>query len=427
MSSSDRTLLVISQVYVPDPASVGQHMADAAAEMAKRGWRVKVIAANRGYDDPSIKYKTREVIDDVEVRRVPLSSFGKSSILMRLVAGTIFMAQCIVHGLLTRRVSCILVSTSPPMCSVAAIVLGFFKRAPIKYWVMDLNPDQMIELGRISERSFAARAFNWLNRRILGAADDVVALDRFMADRLNRKRDVSHKMSIMPPWPHEDHLEVVRHEENPFRKEYGLEGKFVIMYSGNHGFSTPVTTVLQAALRMQDRDDLVFLFIGGGVGKKEVDETIAREKPRNVRSLPYQPLSTLRFSLSAADVHLVSVGNDVVGVVHPCKVYGAMAVARPILLLGPDPCHVSDIIRENNIGWHIVHSDVEGAVKTIDCIRCTPPEQLAEMGGRARRLTNERFSKRELLSRFCDVLEGKSVVQSIHAPEMSAKALAETR
>ena len=51
-----------------------------------------------------------------------------------------------------------------------------------------------------------------------------------------------------------------------------------------------------------------------------------------------------RYSLSAADAHLVSVGNESVGTIHPCKIYGAMAVARPIILLAPDPCHVSDLV-----------------------------------------------------------------------------------
>ena len=84
--SPTKTLLILSQVYVPDPASVGQHMADAATEMARRGYRVVVLAANRGYNDPSMKYPPSEVLDGVEIRRIPLSSFGKGSILMRVLA-----------------------------------------------------------------------------------------------------------------------------------------------------------------------------------------------------------------------------------------------------------------------------------------------------------------------------------------------------
>ncbi len=402
---ADGSLLILSQVYPPDPASVGQHIADAAAEMVRRGWSVRVLAANRGYDDPSVRYAKHEVRDGADVRRLPLSSFGKSSIALRLLAGTFFMIQCAARGLFARNLRCILVSTSPPMCSVAAMLIGAVRRVPVKYWVMDLNPDQMIELGRITERSLPARMFNWLNRRILKRAADVVVLDRFMAERLNRKLDIRSKQTLLPPWPHDDHLAVVDHADNPFRREHGLDGRFVIMYSGNHGFSTPVSTVLEAALRLQDEKRLVFLFVGGGVGKKEVDDLIAEKSPSNIRSLPYQPLSQIRYSLSAADVHLVSVGDGVVGVVHPCKVYGAMAVARPILLLGPDPCHVSDIIDRHRIGWHIAHGDVEGAVATIRKILATPPRELAEMGRRARELVTTQFSKAHLCGAFCDVLE----------------------
>ena len=85
---------------------------------------------------------------------------------------------------------------------------------------------------------------------------------------------------------------------------------------------------------------MVFLFIGGGNGKKQIDDFIEREHVENVRTLPYQPLDQIKYSLSAADVHLVAMGSEMVGIVHPCKVYGAMAVARPILLLRSDgiPC-----------------------------------------------------------------------------------------
>ena len=402
---SPKTLLVLSQVYPPDPASVGQHMADAAEAMAGRGWRVVVLAANRGYDDPSVVYDRAEVRHGVAVRRLPLSSFGKSSIVMRLLAGTLFMFQCIARGLFVRRLRLILVSTSPPMCSVAALVIARIRRVPIKYWVMDLNPDQMIVLGRITERSLPARIFNAINRRILARATDVVVLDRFMAERLNRKRDVRSKQTLMPPWPHEDYLAVVDHADNPFRREHDLQGRFVIMYSGNHGYSTPVRTALDAALELRDEPRLLFMFIGGGVGKKEVQDTIDRHAPGNIISLPYQPLEEIKYSLSAADVHLVTVGDEVVGVVHPCKVYGAMAVARPILLLGPDPCHVSDLIDEHGLGWHISHGDVDGAVTMIRRILETTPAELQARGRRGRAVVDTTLSKDTLCGRFCDVLE----------------------
>lgn len=401
----EKTLLVLSQVYPPDPAAVGQHMADVAKAMAARGWRVVVLTADRGYDDPAIRYPRRETRDGVLVRRLPLASFGKRSIARRLAAGASFVVQSALWGFFTRHLAVVLVSTSPPFCSLAALAVAAVRRVPIKYWVMDLNPDQMIALGRISERSLGARLFEWINRRILGRAADVVVLDWFMAERLDRKLDVSNKRTVMPPWPLEGNLEVIRHNDNPFRAEHDLQNRFVIMYSGNHGIANPITTVLEAALALQDESRLLFMFVGGGIGKREVDEAIARFRPPNVVSLPYQPLDRIKYSLSAADVHLVSMGETMVGIVHPSKVYGAMAVARPVLLLGPEPCHVSELLDQHHLGWQIRHGDVDGAITTIRTILATPRAELEEMGRRGRQVVTTELAKATLCDRFCDLVE----------------------
>lgn len=405
MSSEKKPVfLVISQVYPPDPAAVGQYMHDAARAMAERGAEVRVFTSARGYDDPSVKYPPREEMDGVQVIRLPLSSLGKRTIAHRLVAQSLFLLQAIVRGLFTRRLSCILISTSPPMASVAASIIRLFRRTAVKFWVMDLNPDQLIEMGKITEKSLPARVFNFLNRSILKISDDVVPLDRFMADRLNKKRDVREKMSILPPWPLSDHLQPVEHEENPFREEHGLAGKFVVMYSGNHGQTTPVKTVLDAAVQMQDREDLVFMFIGGGAGKQDVEATIAEHQPTNIIDLPYQPLERVRYSLSAADVHVVTMGNNVVGVIHPCKVYGAMALGRPILLVGPEQCHVSDIMQNQSIGWHVQHGDVDGLIAAVDEMRQMPKSELHEMGQQAMQIVQTRFQRQQMVDEFLEIM-----------------------
>ncbi|MEN0109925.1 MAG: glycosyltransferase, partial [Planctomycetota bacterium] len=184
-------VLIISQVFVPDPTAVGQYLADAAAALVARGYDVTVLTSARGFDDPSQRYPLRELRDGVDIRRMPFASFGKATIAHRVAGMLVFLVQAFLRGLFTPRLAGILVSTSPPLASTVAAVIGWVRRAPITYWVMDLNPDQMIELGKIGERSLPARGFDFLNRVILRHAAQVVALDRFMADRLNRKHDVS--------------------------------------------------------------------------------------------------------------------------------------------------------------------------------------------------------------------------------------------
>ena len=410
-------LLVLSQVYPPDTPAVGQYMHEAAQALVDRGYYVLSLTSARAYEDPSQRFPKHEVRDGVNIRRLPLSSFGKSSILIRLIGGISFTLQCIAHGLLLRNLKHIVVSTSPPMCPFAAIVLNMLRGTPITYWVMDLNPDQMIELGRASPTSLQVRIFDWLNRQILRRAQTVIALDRFMADRLNRKVDIINKLVVFPPWPLEDHIEPVNHADNPFRQEQGLEDKIVIMYSGNLSIASPVDTILEAAKRVTDLPNLLFLFIGGGIVKKQIDELIAREQPANIRTLPYQPIESLRYSLSAADVHLVAVGEKVVGICHPCKIYGSMAVARPILSLGPPACHASDILADGEIGWSIEHGNVDKAERVIREIYATTEADRREKGLEARRMIDRKFSKQHLCGRFADVVEyGPQGDPSFHKP-----------
>ncbi|MEO5579571.1 MAG: glycosyltransferase family 4 protein [Gemmatimonadaceae bacterium] len=399
--AASRTFVFLSQVYVPDPAAVGQHIADAAEELARRGNRVIVYTANRGYDDPAAVYPSREQRNGVDVRRIPLSSFGKSSIAVRLVGGMLFVIQAVARSLFDRGVDSIVVSTSPPVATLGAVIIASVHRARLKYWVMDVNPDQIVALGMASQASVPVRVFDWMNRVVLRRATDIVVLDRLMARRINRKLDVSHKITTLPPWPAEEPEAIVPHADNPFRAAHGLGNRIVVMYSGNHGPSNPLTTILGAARRLQDEPRIVFMFIGGGVGKNEVDGAGLS----NVLSLPYQPQSELRNSLSAADVHVVTVGDAIPGIVHPSKVYGAMAVGRPILLIGPAENHVADILASADIGWHVRHGDIDGTVRVLREILALAPQQLTEMGMRARAAIDAGGGRFGACSRLCDVLE----------------------
>ena len=404
MSGKPKTVLIITQVYVPDPASVGQHIADVAKEMVRRGWRVVVYTSARGYDDPSQRYRRRETLDGVDVRRLPLSSFGKRSIPIRLLGQACFMVQAIALGLFTRRLGLVLVSTSPPFAGIGGTVLSWLRRVPLVWWVMDLNPDQMVVSGKLSPRSPVTRAFDWMNRVTLRRSRAVVVMDRFMRERVIAKLDVPEKIHVLPPWPHEDVLKAVPSRPNAFRDEHGFGDRFVVMYSGNHGIQTPLKTLLDAALTLADQDDLLFVFIGGGVGKHDVDCRIA-EGARNIRSLPFQPLSRIGTSLSAADVHVVSLADSAVGVIHPCKIYGAMAIGRPVLFFGPEASHVGDIFHAGDIGRIVAHGDVQAAVAAIRELVSMGQDGREAMGRRATGLVSESFSSIGLLGRFCDILD----------------------
>jgi colanic acid biosynthesis glycosyl transferase WcaI len=361
-----KRLLVVSQVYVPDPTSLGQHVADAAEEMARRGWEVSVLAANRGYEDASRRYADREVRGGVSIRRLSFSSMGKKTILHRLGGQLSFCLQAAVRGLLGQRPDLVLVSTSPPMAPIVGVLLSRLRGIPFVWWAMDINPDQAVISGQARAGSVPVRLLEVLIRSVLRRARAVVALDRFMAARLEAKvPEVRGRMHTMPPWPHETFLGEAARLENPFRKEQGFGAKFVVMYSGNHSLVHPLETLLAAAERLRDEEGFLFVFVGGGAGKARIEELVRTGKYPNVVSLPYQPMENLKHSLSAADVHAVTMGNDMVGVVHPCKFYGAMAIGKPVICFAPRESHLGELIEETGCGWRFDHGDVDGVVAKL--------------------------------------------------------------
>lgn len=398
-------ILLLTQAYVPDPSTTGQHLHDAAAALAARGHTVRVLAANRGYDQPRQKYPRRETRDGVEIRRVPLASFGKSRLALRVAAVLSLAVQSVIAGLCSRKPDIILLSSHPPFGALAALVLSWLRRAPVCYWAMDLYPDQAVALGRLPAQALPARMLERLNRSLLARAGRVVTLDRFMAERVQRKVDVAAKTTLLPPWPHNSDGDPIPHARNAWRAEHVRRGRLVVMYSGNHTPVHPLDTLLEAALKLRHDEALEFLFVGGGLSKHEIDRAVARERPANIRSLPYQPFDTLPYSLAAADVHVVSVGDQSVGISHPCKIYGAMAASRPILLLGPSRCHATDIMGDHGIGWRVSHGDVDGLVSVLRGIRDTPRQRLDAMGLAARELVRRKYSRDALRNRFCDEVE----------------------
>jgi colanic acid biosynthesis glycosyl transferase WcaI len=404
MSHDRQTLLVVCQVYPPDPAAVGQHVADLAEHMVRKGWRVTVYAAARGYEDPSRVYAARERRNGVEVFRLPFSSFGKTSLAWRLIGGWLFLLQATVRGLFNRRIDRVLVSTSPPFAGLGGAVLALLRRVPLIWWVMDINPDQLIVVGKVRPNAVSVRVFDWINRLTLRLSKAVVVLDRYMAERIGAKYPVAEKLHVVPPWSPEGALDADGDAGQAFRAAHGLVEKFVVMYSGNHAIQHPLDTLLAAAKGLADDTRIAFVFVGGGAGKTLVEQAV-RDGARNIVSLPFQPLAEIGESLAAADMHVVTMGNEVVGIVHPCKIYGALAAGRPILFFGPERSHAGELLAGRSFGRIVSHGDVEGAIRVIQEMFGMPLEARLQAGGDAAALGRSQYSSERQVAVLSAIIE----------------------
>jgi glycosyltransferase involved in cell wall biosynthesis len=216
---------------------------------------------------------------------------------------------------------------------------------------MDLNPDEAVAVGWLRADSLAGRMLERMSRFSLRRADRIIALDRFMRDRITDKGIAPEKIAVIPPWSLDSVVRFDAAGREQFRKAHGLQDKFVVMYSGNHSPVHPLDTLMQAAEKLQGYASIAFCFVGGGSEFKRVQRWAEVGKRANVLCLPYQPLNRLAASLSAADAHAVVMGEAMLGLVHPCKIYNILAVGAPVIYIGPRPSHVTEILNRLGDGY----------------------------------------------------------------------------
>jgi len=395
-------ILILNHAFYPDHVSTAQHATDLAIALADAGHEVTVLCSRHGYDDPGQIFPKRETWKTIEILRLPSTSFGKSKRWRRALDFAALIAACSARLLFLPRFDVILSLTSPPLISFIAALAVPLKAHRLVIWSMDLNPDEAIAAGWLRENSLAARLLSWMLRYSLRRADRIIVMDRFMKERLVHKGADEAKVSVVPPWSHDDQVRFDPQGRENFRSRHHLTEKFVVMYSGNHSPCHPLDTLLEAADRLSGDRDIVFCFVGGGSEFPKVKDRA--QKMANVLCLPYQPIAELSASLSAADLHVVVMGNEFVGIVHPCKVYNILAVGKPFLYIGPKESHIIDIMDGNagaNLGYACEHGDVKGVLSAIGHGR-------VEAEAKSETTIGDRFSLRAQLPRMANVITAES-------------------
>jgi len=336
-------ILLLNQVFYPDVVATAQHLSDLASALSARGHQVTVICSRRAYEHPETTFPSRETWRGVNIIRVFSTRFGKGAKWRRAVDFASFLVSCCMRLLLVPKHDVVVALTTPPLISFLGAWRSKLWGERFCYWVMDFNPDEAIAAGWLHKDSLAAKWLERMSRFSLRRADKIIALDRFMRDRIVAKQIPSKKIAVIPPWPL-DQVVFDSAGRDTFRATHKLTDKFVVMYSGNHSPVHPLDTILRAATQMRDQPQFVFCFIGGGSEYSRVKK-YAQENPQ-VLCLPYQPLTQLSASLSAADAHIVIMGNAMLGLVHPCKIYNILMVAAPVIYIGPEPSHVTEIMAD---------------------------------------------------------------------------------
>jgi glycosyltransferase involved in cell wall biosynthesis len=396
-------ILLLNQYFPPDLAPTGQMAADLAEDLVAAGHSVSVLASRGSYLGGE-RLPDRSTWRGVEVHRVAATSLGKTTLVHRALDYASFYASAGFALSLMARHDVVIAMTTPPLIAAAGMAARR-KGSKFVYWVQDLYPEIAVAFGALSERAPTTRAMAAMSRKVMAASASVVVLGEAMKERAVQSGAAPDRIAIIPNWADGEVIQPVPLESNPLREDLTRGARFVVLYSGNIGRAHDVTTLVEAAKLLSRRSDIAFVFQGDGAKRAEL--ALATRGLPNVRFAPYQPREKLSESLSAADLHLITLAPNVLGLLEPSKLYGVMAAGRPSVYVGPGRSEVVRTIREEKIGACVDNGDAAGLVEAI-LTRVAEPARGQEEGARARVAFDRSYSRPRRTAQFIRLLESIS-------------------
>jgi glycosyltransferase involved in cell wall biosynthesis len=303
-----------------------------------------VTGVLHGHEDES----RRVVQNGVEIVRVPSTSFERSRLFARASNYVTYLSLALLRGLRGPKPDVVLCMTDPPIVADVALVVARRFGVPLVVISQDVFPEIAVELKRL-ENPAVIRALRFLVSLYLRRADRVVAIGETMRRRLEAKGAPPERVRVIPNWVDTGRLRPQR-DDNEWARMGDLEGKFVDMHSGNVGHAQDLDSLIRAATFLRDLDDLAILVIGMGARHAELVALAELLEVDQVRFAYYQPRHWLPQSLSAADIHVVGLAPGLAGYVVPSRLYGILAVGRPVIAAADPESETAQVVGEIGCG-----------------------------------------------------------------------------
>lgn len=396
----------MNRCYWPDSEATGQLLTDLAEHLAD-SFDVHVVCGqpNSPVDDRYVR-RGQEVRRGVTIHRLKHTTFRKGIPAGRLI-NLISFSRSADRYLRKTKLACdVIVSETDPFF-LPAVGHRHAQRIGARSvaYLQDIYPDVAEAIGKAKPGPVTRRIRAKL-RTAYQAADLVIVLGSCMRDRLIAPPwDLDpDSMAILPNWADTDSISPVAADQSRFRAAQGWGDRVVIMHSGNMGLTQNLDSFVRATGSPHWPSDAVLALVGDGASRDRL-ETIAAEVPQSrVQFFPYQPRESLGDSLSAADLHLVSMDARITGCLCPSKLYGIMSAGRPILAMAGIDTDLVRTINQHQIGWAHEPGDADAIARWVGAA-VKQRGQWASMGQRARAVAVAQYDRRIVFEQFTQSLQ----------------------
>ncbi len=397
-------ILIYGLNYAPELTGIGKYTGEMASWLAARGHEVRVVTAPPYYpawrirdDYRNTMYRTERVAGEPVVFRTPLYVPEKPSGTKRVAHLFSFMLGSLPVMLRQIFWSPEIVWTVEPTFFGAPLALFTAFAAGAESWlhVQDFEVDAAFDLGLLPAKGPVHTFALWLERLFTGSFARVSSISAKMVERAVAKGMAPQRTVLFPNWVDVDAIHPQAIEGNPFRRELGLEGRLVLLYSGNMGNKQGLELLAPLARAFADDRRVHFLFCGDGAFRPQL-EVLVGGLP-NVTLLPLQPFSRLNDLLNAADIHLLPQRAGAADLVMPSKLTGMLSSGRPVIATADAGTQVAHVVAGRGL---VVPAEQPEALYQAVRRLIDDSALRVELGQAARRYAVEHLGKEQVLLQF---------------------------
>ena len=369
-------ILFFSENFPPETNAAANRVYERAVYWASWGHNVTIITGAPNFPHgqlfdgyQNVWYQTEE-ISGIKVVRVKTYIAPNQGIIRRSLDFFSFLISGTIAGFFQPRPD-IVAATSPQFfAAVAGWIVAVFKRRPFVFELGDLWPNSISAVGAI-KKGILLSMLEKFELFLYGQSKTIAALTHAFKNNLVSRGISREKIHVVMNGV-DLHRYAPQDRNQNLAEKWGIKDKFVVGYVGTHGMAHGLVNVLDTADQMKSNLDLVFLFVGAGAERNELIAESGRREQKNVVFIPAQPKDRIPDIWSLCDIALVHLKNSpAFSDVLPSKLFEAMAMGLPILLVSPEG-EASNLLIERNAGLWVPAGDPKRLSESIELLRSDP-------------------------------------------------------
>jgi glycosyltransferase involved in cell wall biosynthesis len=313
----------------------GYLMIDIANYFADSGFSVTLITGRLVIRNTPLK-------DAVKVRKI--IKYNRKTNFLKLATWLIAFFQILLWVTLKYRKAFLFIVSNPPISTFLPITVN----NRFSLLIFDIYPDAISEMGFLKDDSFILKLWGRANKKVFMKAESLFTISDGMKNYL-QKYSGEKKIEVVPVWSDSEFMKPVPAELNPFIHKHMLDGKFIVLYSGNIGTTQNIDALVDIAADVK-RTSIEFVIIGDGSQRKYVEGLIKKYKLTNCILLPWQDNHDMPYSFAAANIAVVSLGKLSSSLAIPSKFYNFLSVGAVILGLTMPNTEMEQMIEKFQVG-----------------------------------------------------------------------------